>query len=53
MDVLMARLFHHGRSLAYLSLVEVFVFGKQVVEYSQGGLEIQVDNVLWPGLGFG
>ena len=51
MDVLMARLFHHGRSLAYLSLVEVFVFGKQVVEYSQGGLEIQVDNVLGPRLG--
>lgn len=31
-------------------LVEVFVFGEEVVEDPQGGLEVEVDDVLGPSL---
>ena len=32
-------------------LAEVLVFSEEVVEDAQSGLEIQIDNVLGPGLG--
>ena len=41
----------HFTVVTMTDLAEMFVFREEVVEDAESGLEIQVDNVLGPGLG--